>query len=178
MTLTRQQFLERCATAYDTGRAAPEVLQVLERWADMVMRLEGGQMDIFFDLLSAEKERTNSFLVKLANDADGYRAIEFMATLRNPCHACSTDRNNIWVTRWGFCPHTDEERVGTKATDHQQRQDAHIAEQLAALKEQLEARRELGRSSMPVELRMMDSLLWYIGELEKRREIVDVADPG
>lgn len=107
MNLTREQFLERCAAAFDAGRITPESLLILDRWSDMVMRLEGGQPQYFSELLTKESERLDHFHPHrtLHNDTDGYRVIEFAATLRHPCHICATDPENLWVTRFGFCQH-------------------------------------------------------------------------
>ncbi len=102
--MTREDFLARCANAYDSGRVTPMVLEVLQRWADMVMRLQGGQWDIFQELAAEEKKRTRNFGRKLANDATGYKAIELMAILCHPCQICAVS-SDVWWTRTGFCQH-------------------------------------------------------------------------
>ena len=178
MTLTRQQFLARAANAYDTGRANPETLRILERWADdLVMRLEGGQMDMFTQLWELEKDRLNNFYVKLANDTEGYKAVEFMAILNHHCQACAIDPS-AWWTRSGFCQHTDAERAGAQAPEVLWGRDAYIAERLAELEKEVRARRELGHRGMPLSLDMAESLLAYIGELERAREVVRFGEEG
>ena len=101
-SLTRQQWLERCAAAYDAGDITDESLKVLERWADAMMRLQGGQFSLFFTNVQAEFERTQHFNRTLGNDRDGYAGIQFLARLRHHCEVCATDPTS-WITR--ACPH-------------------------------------------------------------------------
>lgn len=105
--MTRDEFLARCANAYDAGLARDEVLRLLERWAELVARLEGGQLHIVIDLLSQENERTNWFRQNLSGDKDGYDVIQLAAILTHPCQLCATSPN-AWWTRSGMCSHREE----------------------------------------------------------------------
>ena len=102
--MTKQEFLARCANAWDTGRATPETLRILARWADMVCRLQGGQFGMFMLLAEIERERTGGFNKCLANDGAGYKAVEFTAILTHPCQRCAKDPK-AWWTRAAFCDH-------------------------------------------------------------------------
>lgn len=110
--ISKRQWLERCAMAFDKGFSDPEVLEVIERRLDLVMRLLGGQFDNVFQLLELEKHRTGNFYRTLAADTTAYQGIELLALLRHPCQACATDPN-AWHTRWGFCDHDEDERGET-----------------------------------------------------------------
>lgn len=110
--MTREEFLARCGNAFDTGRARPEVFRVMERWLEIVMRLQGGQLALALSYLRDEAERTRGFQTRLANDQDGYAALEFAAILAHHCQRCATDRD-AWWTRPGFCDHKSS--AGTPA---------------------------------------------------------------
>lgn len=105
----RDLFLARCATAYDAGLCTPDRLKILQRWAEIVMRLEGGQLGYVVEMLAEDSERTNGFRsgAVLANDSEGYAAVQLMALLNHPCQSCATDPA-AWWTRPGFCPHRKE----------------------------------------------------------------------
>lgn len=105
--MTKEEFLARCANAYDAGLVAPERLVLLDRWIDSVLRFEGGQLRYWLDFLENENQRTNGFHHTLANDADGYALVQFSAILRHPCQQCATDLN-AWWTRSAFCEHKKE----------------------------------------------------------------------
>jgi len=104
--LSRKDFLARCATIYDAHLARPEVLSILSRWTDMMMRLQGGQLEDFARLLMEEHERTGHFYTKLANDKDGYDVIQLAAILTHHCQKCAED-TQAWWTRPAFCDHKD-----------------------------------------------------------------------
>lgn len=101
-----KKLKNRFETAHKMGLLTPEVFQLMERWLDGVMRLEGGQYHYWVDLMEQEKIRTNDFSGSktLANDRDGYKAIQFMAILTHPCQKCAEDPN-AWHTRRAFCNH-------------------------------------------------------------------------
>lgn len=109
--LTKEQFLARCATAYDMGHIRPETITLLNKWLDFVLRFEGGQVSYVADFLEEEKRRTNWFGPgrTLAGDADGYALVYFAAILGHPCQKCAEDREQ-WHTRPAFCNHSAEER--------------------------------------------------------------------
>lgn len=102
----RAAFLARCATAYDAGLCSPDRLQILKRWVEIVMRLEGGQLGYAVEMLAEESERTAGFRsgAVLANDSEGYAAVQLMALLTHHCQLCATD-SAAWWTRPGFCQH-------------------------------------------------------------------------
>lgn len=106
MKLTKEQFLARCANAYDAGLCTPERMRLLERWVDMVMRLEGGQTYIFAEMLELERKRLDGMYPQacLANDQDGYALIQFAAILTHHCQKCAVDPH-AWWTRAAFCEH-------------------------------------------------------------------------
>jgi hypothetical protein len=106
MKLTKQQFLDRCANAFDAGLISESTLGLLDRWTDFVMRFEGGQMNYAIDFLRDEYDRLEHFHPHktLANDADGYRVIQFAAILKHHCQQCATNPN-AWWTRGCFCDH-------------------------------------------------------------------------
>lgn len=107
--MTKQEFLDRMANAWDMGLCIPQVLRLSEIWCDAIMRFEGGQLDYFSDFLSNEKKRLDRFDSRstLANDQLGYKVIQFMAIITHPCQKCAVDPE-AWHTRSGFCEHKDE----------------------------------------------------------------------
>lgn len=102
----KQDFLARCANAFDAGLCTPERLRLLDKWIDAVMRFEGGQMAYFADFLEIESQRTNHFRHArvLAGDDDGYALVKIAAILTHPCQVCATDPK-AWWTRAAFCEH-------------------------------------------------------------------------
>ena len=102
----RADFLARCATAYDAGLCTPDRLKILQRWVEIVMRLEGGQLGYAVEMLAEESERTAGFRsgAVLANDSEGYAAVQLLALLTHYCQQCATDPG-AWWTRPGFCQH-------------------------------------------------------------------------
>lgn len=104
--MTKEQFLARCANAYDAGLITPVTVTLLDRWVDFVMRFEGGQMNYVASFIEDECQRTNHFHTKLAGDEDGYRIIQFAAILKHHCQKCATDPN-AWWTRSAFCDHKE-----------------------------------------------------------------------
>lgn len=102
--MTREEFLARCANAFDAGLCTPEHIQLMDRWLDFVMRFEGGQMDFVAQFIEAEYRRLGHFTRTLANDATGYALIQFAAILNHHCQTCATDPQ-AWWTRGAFCDH-------------------------------------------------------------------------
>lgn len=104
--MTKQEFLDRCATAYDMGLCSDEIIHHIERVYDALHRLEGGQFHYFYDYLEAEANRTQRFSdhMSLANDTLGYDGIRLLAIMTHPCQVCATDKD-AWHTRSGLCPH-------------------------------------------------------------------------
>lgn len=112
--MTKDEFLKRCETIYDSGLARPEVLRLMNRWVDAVMRFEGGQrnefqLHIWEQFIEDERRRTDGFanLKTLANDMDGYDIIKLVAILVHPCQACA-ESTEAWHTRPAFCEHRRE----------------------------------------------------------------------
>lgn len=103
---SKAAFLARCATAYDAGLCTLDRLRILQRWVEIVMRLEGGQLGYAVEMLAAESERTAGFRsgAVLANDSEGYAAVQLLALLTHHCQQCATDPG-AWWTRPGFCQH-------------------------------------------------------------------------
>jgi hypothetical protein len=108
--ITQTPFVARLITATKMGLFRPTVLAVLKRWADAMMRLEGGQLGTFLQHLTIEAERLSNFSVyrTLGNDPDGYDALRLLALLTHPCQQCATDPD-AWHTRWAFCQHKKED---------------------------------------------------------------------
>jgi hypothetical protein len=116
--LTKDEFLARCANAYDAGLCTPERLALLSAWVDAVLRYEGAelggqydQMYYFRDFMDVEASRLvtredGKAKKTLAADEDGYALVQLAAILHHPCQLCATDRN-AWWTRFGFCEHKD-----------------------------------------------------------------------
>ena len=108
--MTKQEFLDRCANAWDAGLATPERLGLLARWVDAVLRLEGGQTRRWAEFLADECQRcpVNSYggIGCLASDTDGYALVQLGAILTHPCQACATDPK-AWWTRSAFCEHKE-----------------------------------------------------------------------
>ena len=114
--LTKEQFLKRCATAYDIGLVTTESLKLLELWVDNWMRLEHSflgngqtQMSTVLFFLESEKQRLQQtpnsvHLSTLASDSGGYTIVKLTALLGHSCQTCAEDKN-AWHTRSGFCPH-------------------------------------------------------------------------
>ena len=106
MELTKKDFLKRCETIYDCGLVKDDVLRLSSQWADAMLRLQGGQLDYFIDIMEQERKRTNRFSSSetLANDPVGYRVIQLNAILTHPCQKCAEDKE-AWHTRPAFCNH-------------------------------------------------------------------------
>ena len=104
--MTKQEFLNRCENAWNMGLITKENLRLLDSTHEAMMRLEGGQTDIFVRTLNEEKTRTRNFdpSATLANDAIGYAVTRFMAILTHHCQQCAEDPQ-AWHTRGAFCPH-------------------------------------------------------------------------
>lgn len=104
--MTKQQFLDRVATAWDMGLCEKPILRLVDDWMDAVMRLEGGQLRYWAGFLRDENNRTDGFdsSKTLANDKTAYAAIQLLAILTHPCQKCATDPT-AWHTRAGFCNH-------------------------------------------------------------------------
>jgi hypothetical protein len=114
-TLTKEDFLARCANAYDVGLITPELMQLLATWTDAMLRLEhsiftiGGQSQLHYvwDFLTMEKERVAEHSnMTLASDAAGYKLVELTALLSHPCQECATSQH-AWWTRPGWCDHKE-----------------------------------------------------------------------
>ncbi len=104
--MKKQEFLKRCETIYDMGLATDEVLSLLSRWTDAMLRLQGGQIDSFISTMEEERQRTNRFSggETLANDVVGYKVIQLCAVFKHNCQKCAEDKN-AWHTRPAFCNH-------------------------------------------------------------------------
>ncbi len=113
--LTKEEFLARCANAYDCGLVTKDLMHLLNQWLDTMMRLEhslftyGGQSQLHYvwDFLQEERKRLEvekNRTQTLAGDKDGYTLIQFAAILSHHCQKCATDPN-AWWTRPGFCDH-------------------------------------------------------------------------
>lgn len=109
--MTKEELLKRVANAYDMGLFKPEVLRLLDRWTDGIMRLEGGQFNYFAELITDEQKRTEYFRSDkvLANDEIGYAVIHLVALLRHPCQKCAIDPQ-AWHTRSAFCEHREKQK--------------------------------------------------------------------
>lgn len=107
--ITKDEFLARCANAYEMGLIDPGQMALMERWLDFVMRFEhtllshGQSQGIYaMDFLEGERARLNGST--LANDSSGYGLIRFAAILSHPCQECAADPT-AWHTRSAFCEH-------------------------------------------------------------------------
>lgn len=111
--MTREEFLARCANAWDSGLCTLDRIKLLERWIDMVARFEGGQTHIFAEHLEAERTRLNGMYPSsgLANDLDGYALTQLAAILSHHCQTCAADPK-AWWTRPGFCQHQKQRNCG------------------------------------------------------------------
>lgn len=119
--MTKEQFLARCANAYDMGLCTPERLRLLDRWLDFVLRFEGGQMRYAVEFLDAEVRRnrtaTNGAIGMLAGDDDGYALNVFAAILTHKCQTCAEDPDACH-TRGAFCPHKQQEHTDGPLTQN------------------------------------------------------------
>ena len=115
--LTKEEFLARCANAYDCGLINKKLMYLLGAWVDAVMRLEhsvftiNGQSQLHYvwDFLEHEKKRlaedVNLPHSTLAADNDGYKLIQLASILSHHCQKCAIDPH-AWWTRPGFCDHS------------------------------------------------------------------------
>lgn len=111
--MTRDDWLKRCETIWNKGLARPNLMSMMTRWLDAVMRYEHtmfssgqSQGNCWIDFVNAEFGRTDGGRRTLANDADGYALQEIAAILSHPCQRCAEDKE-AWHTRPGFCNHRD-----------------------------------------------------------------------
>ena len=117
--LTKEEFLARCANAYDSGLITKDLMHLMEDWLDAMMRLEHSlfttgqsQFHYVWDFLTNERARLfgerDAYCAAeaktLAADTDGYKLIQLAAILAHACQECATDPN-AWWTRSAFCPH-------------------------------------------------------------------------
>ena len=100
-TYTREQWLARCATVFDSGLARPEHMRLMREWLDALMRYEHtmfsdgqGQGKDWLRFLQSEFERTDQGRYTLANDADGY-ALQLAERISDV--QCSTREDAIAV---------------------------------------------------------------------------------
>lgn len=110
--MTKEQFLARCANAYDMGLCSDLNLNLLDSWLDAVMRFEGGQLRHWVEFLEQENKRLNGFDSRntLANDKHWYEIIQIAAILSHHCQECATDPK-AWHTRSEFCNHKKDSNV-------------------------------------------------------------------
>jgi len=104
--LTKEEYMERCSTAYDVGLVSSEVLTLLKDWTNFVMRLEGGHIDSVAMFLASEKARTDHFIHTMHSDRVGLRGITLLNLLAHPCQTCATDPF-AWWTQNGKCTHKE-----------------------------------------------------------------------
>lgn len=102
--LTREQFLARCANAFDAGLCSPYRLRLMDAWLEAVMRIEGGQLMYLAGFINAEARRTGYFASTLDNDKDGCALVQLAAILNHSCQACATDPK-AGSTLAALCPH-------------------------------------------------------------------------
>ena len=79
-------------------------LRLAARLTEAMLRLEGGQVEYFQDILNEERKRTDAYARTLAADVDGYNTIKLFALLNHHCQKCAEDKN-AWHTRPAFCSH-------------------------------------------------------------------------
>lgn len=113
------RYVHFAATLHQVNAVPPA-----ERGQDSYWRMEAArqQKDIFDSLVEQEVARVlkaggnGPHQMTLANDAEGYAAVEFTAILTHPCQICATDAG-AWWTRAGFCPHRRTGMETDKAFD-------------------------------------------------------------
>jgi hypothetical protein len=123
--LTKEEFLRRCAIAYDIGYFDCWSLLRARNTLDLVMRLKasfvaitksgyGNDVEVYLKLAGYHAGLAKSLIEDevaitpriLANDTEAYQAIELFSLLAHPCQICAEDKD-AWHTRYGFCPHKD-----------------------------------------------------------------------
>lgn len=115
--MTKQEWLARCAMAYDAGFVNDDVLDCLSLGSDVLNRLvhyhmhneSVHQLEIAYGYVADEINRiksSNNPSGTLASDRVGYGAVELAAIFKHPCQLCGTDRS-AWHTRIGFCNHKE-----------------------------------------------------------------------
>lgn len=115
--LTKDQFLARCANAWDMGLCTPERLALLREWVDAILRFEGGQTYNWAQFIAQEMDRNGRRPTSvggfgaLAGDEDGYALVQLTALLAHHCQDCAVDPH-AWHTRGAFCPHRKEGHNG------------------------------------------------------------------
>jgi hypothetical protein len=106
-SLTKEQWMARCSSAYDAGLTRMSVLRLMTRWSDLVMRINhtlfsiGGQSqgDMVWEALDWERRRLREKgNYTLASDADGYGVNKLASLLSNACQQCAEDPR-AWHTR-------------------------------------------------------------------------------
>ena len=103
--MSKDDFLARCALAYDVDLITPTTIGLLDVWIDMVMRYEGSlsplggqqQLNYFRDILEDEAVRTEGFKNVLVSDVEGYKVIKLIAIFSHPCQICATDKDAWWT---------------------------------------------------------------------------------
>lgn len=118
--MTREEFLARCAVAFDAGLLTDARLRLLRDGLDALARIEaaefgqdrlsaGQQWGIWRRFLDDERHRLRvderpDYVPTLANDPDLSALIAFASRLAHPCQECGVDPD-AWVERTAFCPH-------------------------------------------------------------------------
>lgn len=102
--MTKQEWLARCDAAWETGKVSEESLLLMRQWCELVERFLGGQLDICWEILASERERTSHFQKKLAGDDLGCGVVQLTSQLAHHCQRCAEDPD-AWHTRASFCNH-------------------------------------------------------------------------
>lgn len=100
--MTKQEFLDRCSTAWDAGYISEDVLVTIRNFHEITAREYGNQYDISKFIREYEEQRMGDR--SLASDSVAYKGTRFLYLLTHPCQLCATDKS-AWHTRYAFCEH-------------------------------------------------------------------------
>ena len=97
--MEKQEFLDRCSTAFDAWYISEVSLQVMELAIELAMR--SGSTDIHQREIASETEEKLMKIAdgrELANFRELYNSLSFACLLNHSCEKCAKDKN-AWHTR-------------------------------------------------------------------------------
>jgi hypothetical protein len=98
--MNKQDFLDRCSTAYDAWYINSDSLLVLELALELTMRWIS--RDLHQNQIASEIDEKLMKIAKgreLANFRELYEALQFWTLLNHSCQKCATNKEK-WHTRW------------------------------------------------------------------------------
>ena len=97
--MNKQEFLDRCSTAFDAWYISDTWLKVMELAIELAMRWIS--KDLHQNIIASEVEEKIQKIAngrELANFTELYNWLQFASLLNHPCEKCAKDKDK-WHTR-------------------------------------------------------------------------------